>query len=170
MARPQQHDLEDRVIALLAAHPKGMSAAALRSQLHGSPSPSTLTRRLLDLRARGKVVVEGRARSTRYRLASGNALPELRSRLLHEAVARRLVRDPALLDRASKRLERLRSLNPSARRYHDRWQSLIAGPRENLLRTLGEDSEASADLRQESPFTTLLDRAERERVLHQLRA
>ena len=45
---------------------------------------------------------------------------------------------------------------------------LIAGPRTTLLRALTEDSEAAAELRKESPFTTLLAPDERKRVLQRL--
>lgn len=92
----------------------------------------------------------------------------LRSRQLHQAVAHKLIRDPGLLEFASARLDKPRAANPSARRYHARWNDLIAGPRTNRLRALTEDSESAADLRKESPFTTLLAPDERKRVLQRL--
>lgn len=169
MPRLATHDLDAPLIGLLAAHPKGLGAPELQRLLPSRPSQPTLARSLLRLRAQGRVVVEGRARATRYHLASGTEAPKLRSRLLHERVAVKLVRDPGLIERAKARLDKLRSTNPSARRYHARWAELLAGPPEALLRALGEDSEAAADLRKESPFTTLLDRQERESVLGRLR-
>lgn len=168
MPRPRSHDLESELLALLAAHPKGLGASEIRTLLSSRPSQPTLARRLLELRARGQVIAEGKGRSTRYHLASGNELPKLRSRLLHQAVAIKLVRDPSLVERARHRLVKLRDTNPSARRYHSRWSDLLAGPPEALLKALSEDSEAAADLRQESPFTTLLEPKERERVFKRL--
>jgi hypothetical protein len=170
MSRPRVHDLEDEVLALLAAHPGGLGAPTLQRLLSSRPSQPTLARRLLDLRARGKVLVEGRGPATRYHLVSGNELPKLRSRLLHEAVALKLVRNPSLIDHAQQRLERLRSTNPSAHRYHARWRALLAGPQTALLRAMTEDSDSAADLRQESPFSTLLTPRERERVFKRLHA
>jgi hypothetical protein len=168
MARPRQHELDLETLELLAAHQRGLSASVLRALLSSRPSQPTLARRLIELRARGKVVVEGRGRATRYHLASGNERPRLRSRLLHEAVALKLVRDPTLIDRARARLAKLRETNPSARAYHQRWSELLAGPREALFRALTEDSESAADLRKESPFTTLLKPDERSRILQRL--
>jgi hypothetical protein len=168
MSRPRLHDFDEQLLALLAARSGGLSASELRGLLPGEPSQPTLARRLLDLRARGKIVVQGGGRSTRYLLAAGNELPRLRSRLLHEAVAFKVVRDPSLIDKARERLSKLRDTNRSAQRYHARWNELLCGPPEALLRTLTEDSEVAADLRKESPFTTLLAPRERERVLRRL--
>ena len=168
MPRPRIHDIDDELIQLLAAHPGGLDASTLRDSLASRPSQPTLARRLIDLRARGIIVAQGRGRATRYALATGNELPKLRSRLLHQAVALKLIRNPGLLQLASGRLDKLRAANPSARRYHARWNDLIAGPRATLLRALTEDSEAAADLRKESPFTSLLAPDERKRVLQRL--
>jgi len=168
MPRPRLHNIDEELIHLLAAHPAGLDATALREALSSHPSQPTLARRLLDLRARGKLIAQGKGRATRYLLASGNELPKLRSRLLHEAVAHKLIRQPGLLALAQSRLEKLRASNPSARRYHSRWSELISGPRTELLRALTEDSDSAADLRQESPFSTLLATDERKRVLQRL--
>ncbi len=122
----------------------------------------------MQLRARGKVFVTGKGPSTRYHLTSASEVPKLRSRLLHEVIALKLIRDPSLIDRARDRLDRLRKSNPAARRYHERWRELLSGPRPALLRAITEDSEAASDLRKESPLTTLLDPRERQRVLQRL--
>jgi len=168
MPRPRRHDIDIELLGLLATASEGLSASELRSRLSSRPSQPTLSRRLTALRAAGKVVVRGLGPATRYHVASGNELPKLRSRLLHEHVARKLVREPDLVERARVRLAFLQSKNPSARAYHRRWMELIEGPRDALLRALSEDSESAADLRQESPFSTLLAPSEREQVLGQL--
>ncbi len=132
-------------------------------------SQSTLWRVLDGLRAEGRVAVDGRARATRYHAADGVDLPALRSRRLHQHVAQRLGQDPDLRNVARARLERLRQVNPHGRTYHDRWAALLDGPLPLLLRVLTEPSQASDDLRKESPFTVLVDAVERERIFRDLR-
>jgi len=82
---------------------------------------------------------------------------ELRSRLLHEQVAGRLLREPQLKQRAGRRLKTLRKANPSGRLYHQRWAELLKSDMPTLLRALTENSEQAAALRRESPFTILFD-------------
>jgi hypothetical protein len=90
---------------------------------------------------------------------------ELHSRLLHEQVAAKLVRDPALKAQANKRLEFLRKANPAGRIYHERWAELLAADMPTLLRTMTENSERASRLRKESPFTPLYDPGLRKRLL-----
>lgn len=157
-------DVSTQLQALLAASPGGLRAPELRARLPVRISQPTLSRRLRELRDRGLVTTEGRARATRYHAAAPGRLAELRSRALHEAVAHRLARDPELLDSVRERLARLRRVNPHGHPYHDRWAALLDGPLPRLLRVLGEDSEAADDLRRESPFTVLADPDMRRRV------
>lgn len=152
---------------LLAVAPEGLSAPELRAQLSVRISQPTLWRRLEDLRARGSVIVEGRARATRYHSTVRND-GALRSRRLHEVAARRLLREPGLLDIARARLDELRTVNPHGRVYHDRWHELISAPRERLLKAMTEDSEAADALRKESPFTILVPAKDRRRVFQAL--
>ena len=168
MARPRQPDPTSEILSILATRSSGATAAELRSLLRSHPSQPTLSRRLTELRASGEVVVVGRGPATRYQIATGSDLSRLRSRLLHEAVAMKLLRRPDLVDRATNRLALLRKSNPSARRHHDRWRDLLAGPRTALLRAMTENSDSASDLRKESPMTVLLDPKERERALSQL--
>jgi predicted nucleotidyltransferase len=88
---------------------------------------------------------------------------ELHSRLLHEQVAKKLVRDPALKAQAIKRLEFLQKANPSGRIYHVRWAKLLESDMPKLLRTMTEDSEQAAALRRESPFTIFFRGTRQER-------
>jgi hypothetical protein len=62
--------IEQRVLRILAAAPDGLSAPELRRRLGSKLSQPTLWRCLNALRTRGVLVVDGRARSTRYRLAA----------------------------------------------------------------------------------------------------
>jgi predicted transcriptional regulator len=159
-------DLEEQVLYLLAAHPGGLPSPAIRKLLKPSISQPTLSRLLTRLRARGAVMKTDAARATRYHLVGGRVgAAELRSRLLHEQVAKRLVHDPALKSVALKRLEKIRRANPSGRPYHRRWAELLESDMPRLLRVMTEDSERGAALRRESPFTVLYDPALRKRLL-----
>jgi len=146
------------VLTLLAAHPAGLSSPQLAALLKPRLSQPTLSRLLTDLRRRGAVSQTGAARATRYHLVGGRiGAAELRSRLLHEQVAGRLLREPQLKQRAGRRLKTLRKANPSGRLYHQRWAELLKSDMPTLLRALTENSEQAAALRRESPFTILFD-------------
>ena len=163
-------DTRDQVLQLLLTESQGLSEPEIRRQVRPRVSQPTLWRVMNALRAAGLVVVEGHARATRYHAAEQIDRPTLRSRRLHQHVAERLARDPGLRELARERLERLRQVNPHGRRYHDRWAELLDGPLPALLRTLTEPSTQSDDLRQESPFTTLIDAPTRERIFRSVPA
>ena len=162
-------DIRHRILQMLLTETQGLGEPEIRLRLRPRISQPTLWRLLNSLRAEGRLVVEGRARATRYHAADRIDPPTLRSRRLHQHVAERLARDPALRELARERLERLRQVNPHGRRYHDRWAELLSGPLPPLLRTLTEASTQSDDLRKESPFTTLVDAPTRERVFRSVR-
>ena len=118
---PQRSDSIDRLIGHLAAMPEGGRAPELAAFL-GISQP-TLSRMLRRLQARGLLVAEGRARSTRYHwVGERTGLADLRRRRLHEAIAHRLVKAPHLLQQAEARLDALSSANPAGRPYHDIWK------------------------------------------------
>ena len=147
--------LEQQVLNLMAANPKGLASPRLRARLRPRISQPTLSRLLTALRARGLVMKSGSARATRYYLVDGRiGAAELRNLQLHEQVAQRLVRNPGLKTLAIRRLEKLRAVNPNGRVYHDRWAELLEAPLPKLLRAMTEDSEQAGALRRESPFTT----------------
>ncbi|MGH8400273.1 MAG: hypothetical protein ACRESU_04150 [Gammaproteobacteria bacterium] len=166
MSRPNRKTtFEKQVLALLAAHPRGESSPELQAGLRPRISQPTLSRLLLGLRARGLVTQTGAARATLYHLVGGRiGAAELRSRLLHEDVAKQLVRHPELKATAADRLGKLKKANPSGRRYHQRWAELLNADMPMLLRAMTEESESAAALRRESPFTVLFDQAERKRL------
>ena len=97
-------------------------------------------------------------------MSSSVARAALRSRRLHAVVAVRVVRDPALRQRATHRLQVLRAVNPHGQVYHDRWEALLTGPLPALLRALADPSPDGIALRKESPLTVLVPSSERERV------
>jgi hypothetical protein len=166
---PMAPDIRDQVQQLLLTEPHGLSGPEIRQRLSPRISQPTMWRALNGLRSEGRVVVEGRARATRYHAVDRNDLPTLRSRRLHQHVAERLARDPQLRAIAQERLERLRRVNPHGRVYQDRWAELLDGPLPALLRTLTEASTQSDDLRKESPFTTLVDAPTRARIFRSMR-
>ena len=165
-----KQDVMNEMLAILAAEPDGLSARAVGASLSRKLSQPTVWRHLDALRARGAVTVEGKARATRYHAADRTARADLRSRRLHESVARRVARDPSLATLARARLNKLRAVNPHGRPYHDRWDALLSGPTTRLLRAMTEDSESADALRRESPFTVLIDRRERERIFKRFSA
>jgi hypothetical protein len=162
-------EIDAELLSLLASRANGWSAPELRARLRPRVSQPTLWRALDRLRSAGQVVIEGRARATRYHAAEPTAAATLRSRRLHARVAERLVRDPSLRSRGLARLQVLRQANPQGRPYHDRWQALIEGPLPPLLRLLSESSELADTLRKESPLVGLLERSERDRVFQSVR-
>jgi len=161
------NSLEQHILGLLALNPGGLSASELRDQAHTKVSQPTLWRRLDELRAAGRVRMIGRGRATRYLGAtSGQAVADLRSKALHREVGKKLLRQPELLEVARRRLEKMRVTTPYAQTYVERWESLLSGPIESVLRVLGGDDEDSSALRHASPFAGLLSKRERLAALH----
>jgi hypothetical protein len=121
------------------------------------------------LRERGARAAQLDARSllprgqVRAKRGSGHRAAELRALAYHRAVAQRLD-DEAVLD-ALARFRRWRSEGRIHPRYADQWEALLRGPLKRLQRTLREDSERAAALRQSSPFTGSLNEQTRRRVL-----
>jgi DNA-binding Lrp family transcriptional regulator len=163
------NDMDRQIVGLLALHPEGLPAAELRAQIDPVVSQPTLWRHLDRLLATGMVRRIGAGRATRYLGArSDHALLDLRSRALHLAVGRRLVRDPSLLQQARQQLDAMRARTGQSSRDHERWAELLDGPLEVVLGTLGSYGEEATQLRHTSPFAGVLDREERERVLSEL--
>jgi len=159
-------NFKEQLIGLLAAHPGGLSVREIRGQLEPTPSQPTLSRRLSELRTRGEVARVGEGPATTYVFTGGrHRLAELRSLALHEAIARKLVRDLTLIEIAQRNLDALRKANPAGHVYHEQWQRFLQGDRISLLRMITSDSEVARALRQESPFGGILSREERLRVL-----
>jgi DNA-binding transcriptional ArsR family regulator len=167
----QKQTTQQPVIGLLAAHPEGLSARELRAGIRPKISQPTLSRRLMELRARGLVSVISSGRSTRY-VFTGNRhrIAEMKSRALHERIAEKLVRNPTHITRALARVAELRQRHPEGRKYHDRWEQLLRGDRIELLQTMTADTEEARALRQETPFAGALNANERRRILHRFTA
>lgn len=162
--------LEDKVLNLLILHGRGLSAPELLLQLRPRISQPTLWRALEALRTQGAVTREGRARATRYHARTRTDLAVLRSRRMHESVAKRLLREPALRQQALARLTMLRAVNPHGRRYHDRWHELLHGPLVDVVRVMTESSESADAMRKESPLSAFVSPVERRRIFDVTRA
>lgn len=90
---------------------------------------------------------------------------QLRSLWLHRAVAGRLASDPDTgLAIARANLERARALHPRSGPWIDAWAAILDDPEQVMERLTATDAEAD-ELRQNSPFTGVLDDAERTAIL-----
>ena len=162
--------LESKVLNLLLLHGEGLSTPELLAKLRLRVSQPTLWRTLDTLRAHGALTREGKARATRYHARARTDLAVLRSRRMHESVAKRLLREPALRVQALERLDKLRAANPQGRRYHDRWYELLRGPLVEVVRVMTESSEIADVLRKESPLSVFVSPVERQRIFDSTRA
>jgi hypothetical protein len=162
--------LESKVLNLLLLHGEGLRTSELLAKLRPRVSQPTLWRTLDTLRAHGALTCEGKARATRYHARARTDVAVLRSRRMHESVAKRLLREPALRMQALERLDKLRAANPHGRRYHDRWQELLQGPLVEVVRVMTESSEMADLLRKESPLSVFVSPVERQRIFDSTRA
>ena len=83
-----------------------------------------------------------------------------RSLALHRVIARRLVRDPAVLENARQRVKYWLAETPD-RPFAREWRRILAGDAESVAAFLGDRSELAEELRQSSPFAGVLDARER---------
>jgi excisionase family DNA binding protein len=91
-----------------------------------------------------------------------------RSLWLNTAVAGKLVADPdLLLSTARENLEVLRRTHPrgQAARWLEEWREALDGPTERILEILTSPTPWAREMRQNSPFSGVLDDEERTRVL-----
>ena len=163
------HDMnkvEHQILNQLTLHPSGLAAHELQSWIRPKISQPTLWRRLDKLRATGRIRTIGRGRSTKYlKQDSNHVISDLRSKILHIEVARKLIRRPELLTEARSRLQRMYQSTPYSRKYLERWEELLSGPLEGVLQVLGAENEESNALRHVSPFAGILSEKERLKTL-----
>ena len=84
-----------------------------------------------------------------------------RSLALHRLVARKLLADPELLDKARTNLHRWQVSQGHRSLALAEWERILGSPVDHVARFLVERSERAARLRQSSPFTGILTEAER---------
>ena len=111
------------------------------------------------------------AREPLPQLYSSHCVLEARSLAMHVLAARKIARDPALLERARLTLRRWQA------RYPDggpaaltEWARLLSRPWPEVAALVTAQTEEAVRLRQSSPLTTLLAPAERRRVYEAFRA
>jgi excisionase family DNA binding protein len=95
------------------------------------------------------------------------------SRWLHTAIAGRLVAEPDLvLGRARENLERFARIHEGtmAERWLDLWRDTLDSGPDRVLAVLISDTPQATDLRQNSPFTSILPKDERRKILNSFRA
>jgi hypothetical protein len=88
-------------------------------------------------------------------------LAEERSIAMHRAVADKIRRDPAIVERARRRVQAWvaeRKIHPQ---YARQWQALLDLPRDQLCERLVANDEAMRALRQSTPFVGVLGARER---------
>ena len=103
---------------------------------------------------------------------SDHAVLEARSLALHCLIARKISRDPRLLDIARKNLvawKRARGREPLPR-FLGEWERLLRRPWPEIAALITDPSCEAARLRQSSPFAGVLDPRERMRVYEAFRA
>ena len=83
-----------------------------------------------------------------------------RSLAFHRVIARRLVRDPAVLEKARQRVKDWLDETPD-RPFAREWGRILAGNADSVAAFLVDRSELAEELRQSSPFAGVLDARER---------
>ena len=90
---------------------------------------------------------------------------------MHAVVARKIERDPKLLQIALSNVDRWSEQRNDARpAWLDEWRDLLNQPWANIAALITEPSENGARLRQSSPFAGILTNQERWRIYEAFRA
>ncbi|WP_324320298.1 hypothetical protein [Povalibacter sp.] len=109
--------------------------------------------------------------STAISTYSSHRLLDARSLAMHAVIARKIERDPQLLEIARRNVERW----SSARRSHvptwlEEWRQLLSQPWQNVAAIITDPGENAARLRQSSPFAGILTHRERWQIHAAFRA
>ena len=92
---------------------------------------------------------------------SDHRVAEIRSLALHALVARKLSRDPGLLEHARATLDRWEAASQATEGWMDEWRAVLARPTDQVAAFLVSTSEDAFRLRQSSPFAGALAPDER---------
>lgn len=87
-----------------------------------------------------------------------------RSLALHRLIARKVLADPSLLDRARETLRRWQGMEGSPQLALVEWEGILNGSPDHITRFLTDRSEQATRLRQSSPFCGILLESERRAV------
>jgi hypothetical protein len=95
---------------------------------------------------------------------------ETRSLALHAAVARRLLADPSLWERARKRVQDWRAEGSRHPHFLTAWDDLLEAPIDRVASALVDPGEKGQRLRRSSPFAFVLTSEERWKAWRAARA
>jgi hypothetical protein len=95
---------------------------------------------------------------------------EERSLALHREIARRMLADHEILDRARDRVRIWLEEGNDARPWLEQWEEILDGTPEEVAAVVVDPSQRGRDLRQSSPFAGALDPKTRWRILREFRA
>jgi hypothetical protein len=91
-----------------------------------------------------------------------------RSIAFHRIIAKRLIQDPAILEKARERVRTWLAEN-SERPFAREWEKILARDAESIAAFIVARSELAEELRQSSPFAGALDPRERWRIWRRTR-
>jgi len=94
---------------------------------------------------------------------------EERSLALHRLVAERIRAEPELVRGALARIERWLNHGTISEHYARRWQSLLLGDRDELIRVMTDPGDLGRELRQATPFAGVVDARTRWRLWRSVR-
>jgi hypothetical protein len=101
---------------------------------------------------------------------SNHRLLDVRSLALHAVVARKIERDPRLLEKARRNLDRWRRARGGEPGALAEWRAILGRPWREVAALLVDPGENATRLRQSSPFAGVLTRQERRRIYEAFRA
>jgi hypothetical protein len=102
---------------------------------------------------------------------SSHRLLEIRSLAMHAVIARKIERDPALLEIARRNVERWRARwGEAPPAWLEEWQELLNQSWQAVVAFITEPGERATRLRQSSPFAGVLSNEERWRIHEAFRA
>lgn len=140
--------------------------AVARERASGRRRRHALEPIMVESRAKARAMRPGELIASDESSAGPHRSAELRSLAYHGAVAKRLRRPMA--DDALHLIWQWRDSGRIDRRYADRWEEVLRGPLPEIRKLLTSDSQAAADLRQNSPFAGLLSEPERRKILAEI--
>ena len=112
------------------------------------------------------------AQGERLAVWSDHAILEARSLAMHCLIARKITRDPRLIEVARRNLAGWRRARVAAERprWLDEWERVLRRPWPEVAAFITSTAQHAARLRQSSPFAGVLDPTERRRVYEAFRA
>jgi hypothetical protein len=112
------------------------------------------------------------AQGERLAVWSDHAILEARSLAMHCLIARKITRDPRLIEVARRNLAGWKRARAAAERprWLDEWERVLRRPWPEVAAFITSTTEHAARLRQSSPFAGVLDPTERRRIYEAFRA